>query len=153
MRKTFPALSILICLGSLLFCSDAHARIQLPRTSDQVVSPDRAAVAASNAWLAIVDSGSYTKSFQELPRRIQAGGETAEKGFVSWLRSRRAPLGDVVSRRVVRARFSHTMAGGPDGNYEFLDYETTFTRKTSALEIVTLTTESGHWQVSGYKIR
>jgi hypothetical protein len=153
MKKTFPTLSILICVGSVLFCSEAQARIQLPRTPDQVIRPDPAAVAVSDAWLGIVDAGNYTKSFQQTPARIRAGGDSAEKAFVSWLKSRRAPLGNVVSRKVVRARFSHTMAGAPDGNYEFLDYETTFTRKKSALEVVTLTNESGHWQVSGYHIR
>ena len=153
MKITFYTRSILICAGSLLICSNVQARIQLPRTSDQVVRPDAAAVAASDAWLAIVDTGSYTKSFQQLPARIRAGGESAEKSFVSWLRSRRAPLGNIVSRKVVRARFSHTIPSGPDGNYEFLDYETAFAHKKSALEIVTLTNESGHWQVSGYHIR
>ena len=151
MKTTF--LSILVCASSLLVCSDAQARIELPRTRDQVIRPDPAAVSVSNAWLAIVDAGSYTKSFEQTPARIRAGGEPAEKSFVSWLKTRRAPLGGVVARKVVRARFTHTMAGAPDGNYEFLDYETTFTHKKSALEIVTLTNESGHWQVSGYHIR
>jgi len=153
MKMKFPKVAITTCFVAVLLCANAQATIQLPRTADKVIRPDPAVVAVSNAWLAIVDSGSYTKSFQQLPARIRAGGEIAEKGFVSWLRSRRAPLGNVVSRKVVRARFSHTLAGGPDGNYEFLDYETTFTRKSAALEVVTLTSESGHWQVSGYHIR
>jgi len=153
MKMKFPKVVIVTCFVAVLLSAVAQARIQLPRTSDKIIRPDPAAVAVSNAWLAIVDAGGYTKSFQQTPARIRAGGEVAEKSFVSWLRSRRAALGNVISRKVVRARFSHTMAGAPDGNYEFLDYETSFTRKTSALEIVTLTSESGHWQVSGYHIR
>jgi hypothetical protein len=153
MKMTFRTPSVFVYVGSILVCSNIQAKIQLPRTPDRIVQPDPAAVAVSNAWLAIVDAGSYTKSFQQTPARIRAGGESAGKSFVSWLRSRRAPLGNVVSRKVVRARFSHTIPSAPDGNYEFLDYETTFTHKKSALEIVTLTNESGHWQVSGYHIR
>ena len=56
-------------------------------------------------------------------------------------------------RNPLQAQFSHTLAVSPDGNYEFLTYNTAFVHKAQATEIVTLTKESGHWQVSGYHFR
>jgi hypothetical protein len=143
----------LFCACTAVMCIAADARLQLPRTKDQIVKPDPDAVAVANAWLAILDSGNYTKSFELMPPRIRASGAVGEQEYLSFLRSRRRPLGNVRSRSLLRARFSRTIASGPDGNYEFLDYETAFTRKAEAWEIVTLTNESGHWQVSGYRVR
>ena len=45
------------------------------------------------------------------------------------------------------------LQGSPDGYYEFLYYSTSFQHKAQAAEGVTLTKESGHWQVSGYRFR
>jgi hypothetical protein len=52
-----------------------------------------------------------------------------------------------------QAWFTRTLPGSPDGYYEFFHYNTSFQRKTQAAESVTLTKESGHWQVSGYRFR
>jgi hypothetical protein len=88
-----------------------------------------------------------------LPPRIKRGGDAMEKQWVGFLRARRSPLGRPRSRKLVKAQFSHTLSGAPDGNYEFLTYSTAFTRKAQAIEIVTLTKESGSWQVSGYHFK
>jgi hypothetical protein len=122
-------------------------------SSFPVVTPDPQAMAAATQWLAIVDAGNYTHSFQVFPTRIRSGGDAAESSWVSFLRSRRAPLGRPLSRVFVKAQFSRTLAGCPDGNYEFLTYKTSFQRKAQAVEQVTLTKESGRWQVSGYHFK
>jgi hypothetical protein len=118
-----------------------------------VVKPDPQAIAAAIKWLSVVDAGNYSQSFAMLPPRIRSGGEASEKNWVSFLRSRRAPLGRPLSRAFVKAQFSRTLAGAPDGNYECLTYKTSFEHKAQTIEIVTLTKESGHWQVSGYHFK
>ncbi len=133
---------------TLSFVGTAAAASSFP-----VVKPDPQAIAAAAQWLTIVDGGNYAHSFEVLPARIRSSGEAGERNWVSFLRSRRAPLGRPLSRVFVKAQFSNTLAGSPDGNYEFLTYKTSFQRKAQAIEQVTLTKESGHWQVSGYHFR
>jgi hypothetical protein len=70
-----------------------------------------------------------------------------EKYWIGYLRAKRAPLGRALSRKLAKAWFTKTLPGSPDGYYEFFQHNTSFQRKTQALESVTLTKESGHWQV------
>jgi hypothetical protein len=73
MKMKFPTVVIMTCFVAALLCANVQATIQLPRTTDKIIRPDPAAVAVSNTWLAIVDAGGYTKSFQQAPARIRAG--------------------------------------------------------------------------------
>jgi hypothetical protein len=134
-----------------MFAGSSRAAERSFKAGGKVVTADREAVAAANKWLAKVDTGNYRDAWDAYPSRIKRGGTTIEEQYVGYLKARRAPLGPAISRSLFRARFSNTLAGSPDGNYEFLDYRTSFERKKEGFEIVTLTKESGHWQVSGYR--
>jgi hypothetical protein len=118
-----------------------------------VVRPDPQAFAAATKWFSVVDAGNYAQSFAMFPARITSGGEAVEKNWIGYLRARRAPLGRPLSRKFGKAQFSRTLAGCPDGYYEFLTYNTAFEHKSQTTEQLTLTKESGHWQVSGYRFR
>jgi hypothetical protein len=118
-----------------------------------VVKPDPQAVAAASKWLAVVDAGNYSDAYDMYPVRITRSGDTMKKEWVGILRARRSPLGRPLSRKLAKAQFSHTLAGAPDGNYEFLTYNTAFAHKAQTIEVLTLTKESGSWQVSGYHFR
>ena len=118
-----------------------------------VVQPDPNALATASKWLSIVDAGNYAQAFAMYPARLKAAGDTAVKLEVGYLRTKRAPLGRVVSRKFVKAQFAKTLPGAPDGYYEFFTYATTFQRKAQGAEQVVLTKETGHWQVSGYHVR
>ncbi len=135
-----------------LLCVCASAFAKLPPTKDRVVKPDPAAAEAATAFLSKIDTRSYHSAYEQLTPRVRPGGASGEERVVSYLRTRREPLGSVLSRSLSRARFSKTIAGGPDGAYEFLDYETVFARKAHGIEVVTLTKESGHWEISGYHV-
>ena len=118
-----------------------------------VVTPDPQAVAVAKKWLSLADAGNYAESFAMFPARIRSGGESVEKYWVGYLKARRAPLGRVLSRKLLKAWFTKTLPGSPDGYYEFFNYNTSFQHKSQAAESVTLTKESGHWQVSGYRFK
>jgi hypothetical protein len=137
------ALFILSCPGSL-------AAAQL---LGRPVRPDPEAVTAGDRWFAIFDSGDYSAAWRARAKRVQRGGTVHEQQFVASARARRAPLGRVLRRQLMWARFSNTLPGTPDGNYEFLRYKTSFQHKAQAEEELTLTKESGHWEVSGYHFK
>jgi Protein of unknown function (DUF4019) len=122
-------------------------------SSYSVITPDCQAVATATKWLSVVDAGNYAEAFAKFPARIRLGGDAVGKYWVGYLRAKRAPLGRALSRKLVKAWFSKTLPGSPDGYYEFFHYNTSFERKTQAAESVTLTKESGQWQVSGYRFR
>jgi hypothetical protein len=119
----------------------------------QTVQPDPQAVATASKWLSVVDAGNYAESFAMFPARIRSGGNAFEKHWVSFLRMKRAPLGHVLSRKLIKAWFTKTLPGSPDGYYEFFHYNSSFQHKTQAAESVVLTKESGNWQVSAYRFK
>jgi hypothetical protein len=118
-----------------------------------VVKPDPEAVTVATKFLSVVDAGNYTETFAMFPARIRSGGDALEKNWVSYLNVKRAPLGRMVSRKLVKAWFTKTLPGSPDGYYEFFHYDTSFQHKMQGAESVVLTKESGHWQVSAYRFK
>ena len=44
------------------------------------------------------------------------------------------------------------MGSAPDGDYIVIYFKTSYERKVAGAESVTLSSETGHWQVSGYHI-
>ena len=118
-----------------------------------VVKPDPEAVTVATKFLSVVDAGNYTETFAMFPARIRSGGDAFEKNWVSYLKVKRAPLGRMVSRKLVKAWFTKTLPGSPDGYYEFFHYDTSFQHKTQGAESVVVTKESGHWQVSAYRFK
>jgi hypothetical protein len=142
----------LLCFGAMMalfFIGSAHCASS-PYT---VVKPDPQAVAVATKWLSVVDAGNYAEAFTMFPARIRSAGVAIEKQWIGYQRAKRTPLGRTLSRKLVKAWFTKTLPGSPDGYYEFFHYNTSFQRKTQAAESVTLTKESGHWQVSGYRFK
>jgi Protein of unknown function (DUF4019) len=139
----FGAVMALFPVGSALCASSPYT----------VVAPDRQAVAAANKWLSVMDASNYAQAYAMFPARIRSGGDAIEKQCIGYWRTRRTPLGRTLSRKFAKAYFGRTLQGSPDGYYEFLYYNTSFQHKAQAIESVTLTKESGHWQVSGYRFR
>jgi hypothetical protein len=139
----FAATMSLFIVGSALCASSPYT----------VVKPDPQAVAAATKWLSVMDASNYAQAYAMFPARIRAGGDALEKQCIGFWRARRTPLGRTLSRKFAKAYFGRTLQGSPDGYYEFLYYNTSFQHKAQAIESVTLTKESGHWQVSGYRIR
>jgi hypothetical protein len=142
-----------------LVCSITLFLVNYPRSATAAhllgrpVAPDPQAVSAANRWFTEFDVGNYQRARHMMAKRIQRGGALHEQQFIAWARARRAPLSAVLNRRLMWARFSNTLPATPDGNYEFLRYKTSFQHKASAEEELTLTKESGHWEVSGYHFK
>jgi hypothetical protein len=67
------------------------------------------------------------------------------------MRGARSPLGEVVSRELMEAKYQSRLAGAPDGEYVVIRFKTSFSNKADALEtVVPMLDPDSRWRVSGY---
>ena len=139
----FAAMMALSLVGNAFGASSSYPKVK----------PDPQAVAVANKWLSVFDAGNYSEAYAMFPARVRSAGDAVEKQWVGSQRAKKTPLGRTLSRQFVEAYFARTLPGSPDGYYELLMYKTSFQHKAQATEGVTLTKESCHWQVSGYRVK
>ncbi|HEY1690913.1 MAG TPA: DUF4019 domain-containing protein [Polyangiaceae bacterium] len=119
--------------------------------NDPPGSNEKAAQAAAEAWLALVDAGSYGASWTEAASLFKKTID--QPGWEKALTGVRAPLGKVVSRKLASATYRTSLPGGPDGHYVVVVYTTSFENKQAATETVTpMKDADGRWHVAGYFI-
>lgn len=139
MKCTLAALLAAVMLTSV------PARAQ---EADKVAKAEAAAL----AWLSLADAGDYSHSLDQAAGIFQAS--ITQQHWVDALTRVRGPLGALVSRKVVSARYATSLPGAPDGEYVVIRFQTEFTNKRQAIETVTPHLEKdGSWKVSGYYIR
>ena len=110
------------------------------------------AAKAALQWLALVDEGKYSESWEEAAQLFK-GTVTREQWGAS-LTAARKPLGRLVSRAVKSMTYVTSLPGAPDGEYLVIQYTSSFERKKSGVETVTpMLDKDGKWRVSGYYIK
>jgi len=113
---------------------------------------EKAATTAAQAWLALVDAGNYSESWNEAEPYFQK--VVTEKSWEISMESFRKPLGNLLSRTVTSAQFITEMPGAPDGKYVVMQFDSSFTDKKSTVETVTFKLDDdGKWKASGYFIK
>ena len=113
---------------------------------------EKAAIAASGAWLSLVDEGNYAESWNQASGLFK--NAVTKEQWQSTAKAVRIPLGKVVTRKLKSKQYTKTLPGAPDGEYVVIQYETTFENKKSAVETVTpMLDKDGKWRVSGYYIQ
>ena len=121
-------------------------------TSQTQDKPDALAQKSAETWLALTDSGKYAESWDEAAAFFKSA--VTKDQWLSALKSVRAPLGAVKSRRLKSAAYTRTLPGTPDGQYVVIQYETSFANMPSAIETITpMFDKDGKWRVSGYFIK
>ena len=109
------------------------------------------AVESGQAWLASLDSGSYSKAWEDAAATMHACISQAD--FDKGMQSIRAPLGRVEARDVKSERHLTHLPGLPEGDYWVIFYTTTFENKSNVAESVVLALEQdGNWRVAGYTL-
>ncbi|MCC7381473.1 MAG: DUF4019 domain-containing protein [Deltaproteobacteria bacterium] len=111
-----------------------------------------AAVKVAEAWLAMVDGGRYDDSWDNaaslFQKAVESGPWSRQLGGV------RSPLGKVVKRELLSAKYTTALPGAPDGEYVVIQFKTTFENKKSAIETITPMKDGARgWRVSGYYIK
>jgi uncharacterized protein DUF4019 len=113
---------------------------------------EKSAQEAAQSWLALVDSGKYSESWDEAGQVFKE--RVTREQWEAALKSVRTPLGQLESRKLKSAQFTRELPGAPDGEYVVILYDTTFQKKKSSLETVTpMKDKDGQWRVSGYFIK
>jgi hypothetical protein len=110
------------------------------------------ALAAANAWLALVDAGKYSESWDEAAEYLK--NAVPRKDLVRSLTAARKPLGKLTSRMVQATQYQTSLPGAPDGQYVIIQYKSSMENKRAAVETVTpMLDKDKRWRVSGYYIR
>jgi hypothetical protein len=113
---------------------------------------EKAAIAAAEKWLAIVDKGKYMESWEASSEYFKQA--LTQDQWEQALRAVRGPLGKLISRKVKNATYTNSLPGAPDGQYVVIQFNTSFENKKSGIETVTpMIDKDGVWRVSGYYIK
>ena len=113
---------------------------------------EMAAIAAAQAWLALVDEGNYGESWETAALYFQ--NAIPKEQWEQMLIAVRAPLGGLVSREPINRAYTQSLPGAPDGEYVVIQFKASFKNKKSGIETVTpMLDRNGSWRVSGYYIK
>lgn len=114
--------------------------------------PEAAAESAALAWLGLIDTGDYAKSWSSAASLFRQ--KVTDSQWRSAAAAARAPLGALRSRTLQSATLTSTLPGAPDGQYVVIRFVSSFEHKASAIETITpMMDTDGKWHVSGYYIR
>ncbi|MET0438941.1 MAG: DUF4019 domain-containing protein [Devosia sp.] len=102
-------------------------------------------------WLALIDAARWTESWDAAGTMIKTQLSAAQ--WRSTMASARTPLGAVSYRKFLSENRTRTLPGLPDGDYDVIQFQTDFAKKSAAIETVFLAREGTGWKVNGYFIR
>jgi hypothetical protein len=109
------------------------------------------AVAAAEAWLALVDAGNFSQSWKDASTLLQA--RVTPDAWEKSAKPIHDTLGAVVSRDLSGTELMDTLPGAPDGKYAIVRFKTKFAQKADAVETVTMFREATAWKAAGYFIK
>ena len=142
MRRQVGQIGPRVVLALILGCYPIYAQ----------ESGKKAAQDSVESWLSLVDSRSYAASW-EAAAAIFKSAVTPDK-WQTAVRSVREPLGQLKSRTLKNASSTSALPGAPAGDYVVFQFNTTFEKRSAAVETVTAIRETdGTWHVGGYFIK
>ena len=113
---------------------------------------EKAAVAAAQAWLELLDTAQYAASWDAAAEYFR--NAVPKSKWEAQSKAVRGPLGRMRSRKLKSKQFRTTLPGAPDGQYVVVQFDASFEKKKSAVETVTpMLDADATWRVSGYYIR
>ena len=144
MKKLF-----LLVLISFMVNVSCKAQTEEP---DSIKEKIEKAIASSNKWLSLVDSGNYGESWEASSEFFKHS--ITKEDWIRTLKGLRPSFGGVISREVYSKKYETTLPGAPDGEYVVIQFNTSFENKKTGIETVTPKMDNdGMWRVSGYYIK
>ena len=150
----------LLCAAALVACAVSTAAAETNAVTPKPAAPEsntktgaqKAATAAAQAWLGLIDDGHYAPSWDQASELFRQA--VSQEKWVSALEGARKPLGKLVSRAIMTVQTPTHLPGAPDGQYAVMQFNTSFANKQSAVETVTFMLEKdGQWRAAGYFIK
>jgi hypothetical protein len=112
----------------------------------------KAAQAAAEAWLSLVDNETYAESWTTAATGFR-NAITSERWQAAVANARR-PMGKLKERSLDKATTARTLPGAPDGEYVVFQFNTAFENKAAAVETVTAAKDTdGMWRIAGYFVK
>jgi len=110
------------------------------------------AKSAAEAWLKMVDSGNYAQSWDAAANVMKT--TVAKEQWQQILNANRAPLGSLISRKLISTEYKQELPGAPAGQYFVLQYQSDFAHKSSVIETAApMLDQDGNWRVSLYYLK
>jgi uncharacterized protein DUF4019 len=106
---------------------------------------------SANTWVSLVDAKRWDDSWAAAGTLFKS--QMPQARWASTIAPVREPLGEVSSRALKSVTKSKSLPGAPDGEYEVVEFQTSFANKAAATETVVLSHEASGWKVDGYFIR
>lgn len=118
----------------------------------QNANKEKAAAAAAEKWLGLVDKSEYSQSWKEASTNFR--DRVSEEKWEQAAQSVRKPLGKLMTRKLANQTYRESLPGAPDAQYVVMQFDTSFANKKSAVETVTaMLDKDGKWRIAGYFIR
>ena len=106
----------------------------------------------AESWLRLLDLGNYDDAWALTAPYYKS--IVSHDDFLLRVQAPRQPLGNVVTREVLRTRFSLYAKGRPDGQYFIVIFQTSFQGKRSdTFEHTLLEITPTGWRVTDYVLR
>lgn len=129
--------------------SAAPAAATEPAVTSSEDAEQQAARRQARAWLALVDQGEYTASWDAAAPLFQSS--TTRQQWEGAASGARTPLGELGKRELRAVENEKSLPGAPPGDYMVVHYDSAFAKKAPAREVVTLMlTAEDSWKVVGY---
>jgi hypothetical protein len=113
--------------------------------------PQKAAQAAAEKWLALVDAGDYGQSYDAAASLFQKA--LTKEQWIEAVGKARGPFGKLESRKLLGAKYLTELPGAPKGDYVVIQYEAKFPGRGAIETITPMKDPDGTWRVSGYFIK
>lgn len=139
-----------LCTALVLSLNYAYAEVQTSPviTTDETKYKEESAKSAQD-WLAIVDKGNFGDSWENASIVMKL--RLPKATWVTLIEAMRKGKGSVIERKLLEQRTAVDPKGLPAGEYMVIVYDTKFSGKADAKELVTLVLESsGQWKVLTY---
>lgn len=148
MNKLTKVFGILLA-GCALFSSPMSAAVATDDKSAAETKNLQDSAKAAQDWLAYADKGDFDGSWENASVVMKL--RIPKSTWVTLMEAMRKGKGSLVERKLLEQRVAMDPKGLPQGEYMVIVYNTKFSNKPDAKELVTLVLESsGQWRVLTY---
>ena len=107
---------------------------------------------AAQAWLALMDSGQYARSWKDAAAIFKK--QVTQEEWEKAAKSGREAFGKLVSRKLKAGEYGKAMPGDPRGEYIVLIYDSSFEKRSVVDEkVIPVKEKDGTWRVAGYETK